>query len=502
MIDLERIEVVSGPGGTLWGANAVNGVVNIVTRSAADTQGEMISLGASENERHGAVRYGGSFNEEGHYRVYAKTSQHDDTMNAEGESTETGWERTQAGFRTDWGDHANNFTLQGDAYDGRLHQRGTDDISISGANVLVRGTRELESGSSLKLQAYFDHTERDQPGAFSQRLNAVDIDLQHESQFGTRNKFVWGGGYRHVSDRMDAGEAFAFLPEDIDMEWSNLFVQNEIALTERLDLTLGIKVEDNPFTGVEDMPGMQLAWTPGENKLVWGSLSRAVRSPSRIDRDYYSPANPPVIDGVPLYLIAGGKDFVSEVADVFELGYRSQPVARVSWSITGFYSEYDKLRTLESNDNGSGLVFENQAMADTYGVEMWGSWQLAPNWRLHGGLVAQEFDVQVKPGSTDVSNATAVANSDPQYYGLLRSSYEVSSRVSVDSTLRYVGELETAEVPAYTTLDLRVSWRLGKQLELSLVGQNLLESSHPEFSRAPGRSEFERAVYGKLVWGL
>ena len=502
LADLDRIEVISGPGGSLWGANAVNGVVNIVTRSAEDTQGELISVGGSVHEQQAAVRHGGELTNDGFYRIYAKHSRHDDTETAGGTSTYTGWERSQTGFRADWEGYDDHYTLQGDAYSGRLHQAGTDDIKISGANILGRASREFAPGSRLTFQAYVDHTQRHQPNAFVQHLNTIDLELQHECLIGERQMFMWGGGYRYLSDHVDNDVFFAFLPEDLNMQWRNVFIQDEIKLTRNLELTIGAKWEDNPFTGWETLPAIQLGWTPGHNQLIWTKASRAVRTPSRIDRDFYSPTNPPVVDGVPQYLIAGGPDFEAETANVYELGYRQQPVAQMSWSITAFYSEYDKLRTLELNDAATGYVFENQAKADTYGMEIWGSWQPVHNWRLHASLVTQTFDVYLEPGSTDISNTTGLASEDPDFYSSIRSSYDLSSHVTIDSTLRYVDELEGSQVPAYTALDVRVAWEISPHLEISLVGQNLTDHSHPEFGASPGRSEYERALYGKLIWDL
>lgn len=497
--DLDRIEVVSGAGGTLWGANAVNGVVNIVTRSAADTQGVLLSAGGSEHENYSALRYGGETGEGGYYRVYAKHSQHDDTLSESGLDTDTGWERSQLGFRMDWDDH---MTLQGDAYTGRLHQSNTDSIVISGANLLGRGSWHLDGGSRVSVQTYIDHTERDQPLAFSQHLTTFDLDAQQDMALGTRHKLIWGLGYRYADDDIHNYPAFAFLPENMHMIWRNLFVQDEIALTPQVTFTLGTKWEDNPYTGGETMPGAQFAWAPDETKLVWASASRAVRSPSRIDRDFYSPTHPPVVNGVARYAVAGGPDFVSEIADVYELGYRSQPVPEVSWSATVFYSHYDRLRTLELNTGGPGVVFKNMAEAYSRGIELWGSWQVAVPWRLHAGLVAQDLDVRRKPGSLDLTNITGLANGDPDYYWLLRSSYEFSSHLELHASLRHVEALENTKVPAYEELDLHLVWMPVPGWALSLVGQNLLAGDHAEFGPVGGRSVYERSLFGKVVWSL
>jgi iron complex outermembrane recepter protein len=499
--DLNRIEVVSGAGGTLWGANAVNGVVNIVTRSAADTQGTLVSASGSEHERYAALRYGGSLGGDGYYRVYAKHSQLDDTFSESGLDTDMGMERSQLGFRMDWGSGPDAITFQGDAYTGHLRQPGADNIETSGANLLARGGWQLDGGSRIAMQAYIDHTQRDQPLAFNQHLTTYDIDAQQEMNMG-RHKLVWGLGYRYADDDIRNEPIFAFLPEKLHMIWRNIFVQDEIALAPEVNLTLGTKWEDNPYTDGEAMPGAKLSWAPDTTKLVWVSASRAVRSPSRIDRDFYAPTQPKVVNGVPQYLYAGGPDFKSEVADVYELGYRSQPVPGVSWSATLFYSRYDHLRTLEPNTKGSGFVFKNMAEARSRGLELWGSWQVSDPWRLHAGLVLQELDIQLKPGSMDLTKTTALANADPDYYWLLRSSYEFSSRLGLHASLRHVEELEASRLPAYEELDLHLSWTPVPHWTLSLVGQNLLNGEHPEFGAVGRRSVYERSLFGKVVWSL
>lgn len=499
--DLHRIEVVSGAGGTLWGANAVNGVVNVVTKSAAETQGELVSIGGSNEEQHELVRHGGTLGD-GYYRVYAKHSENDNTFNTTGLDTETGWQRTQAGFRTDWDTGAEAMTLQGDAYTGRLHQLLTEDIKISGANILARKGWQLSGGSTVSLQAYADHTQRDQPGAFDQHMNTFDLELQQTFKVGDIHNLVWGGGYRYLADNIHNDRQFAFLPAETTMTWRNIFIQDEVALKANVNLTLGSKWEDNPYTGLETMPTARIAWAPDDTKLVWAGASRAVRSPSRIDRDLYAPSHPPIKNGVPQYGINGGPDFESEVADVFEMGYRSQPIPHISWSATVFYSDYDKLRTLEINTKGPGLVFKNMAEARAKGVEIWASWQVMDNWRLHAGAVAQEFDASLKPGGLDLTKTTSLATADPDNYWTLRSSFNFSANLELDASLRHVAELESTKLPAYTALDVNLTWALGDATELSLMGQNLLMGKHAEFGSLPGRSLFEPEVFAKLLWTL
>lgn len=498
--DVERIEVISGPGATLWGANAVNGVINVITKSAQDTQGALAGAGLSKNERHGAVRYGGALANGGHYRVYGKYATNDDTERANGTSVLTGWHRKQAGFRSDWTNANHRFTVQGDTYDGALHQQGTRDIKIAGANLTGQMNTKLADGSNLSLQAYWDYTERNQPNAFIEHLHTFDFQLQHSIKLGEIHNVVWGAGYRLALDHVNNAQSFAFLPGALNMYWGNLFLQDEVTLGENLRLTAGMKLENNNYTGVEFLPTLRLAWKPAPNTLVWTSASRSVRAPSRIDRDFFSPVNPPVVNGVPQYVVAGGPDFDSEVANVLELGYRARPLPTLSFSATAFYSRYDRLRTLEPNRNGPGSVFRNLAEGTTRGIEMWGTWQAMPAWRLSAGLVAQRVDTDLKPGSRDATGTTGLATSDPTHYWSIRSSYDIAQGKELDLTLRHVGALTRPIVPAYTALDIRYGWKIRRDLELSVIAQNLLDKSHAEYGAAPGRSEYDRAVFVKLLW--
>lgn len=500
--DVARIEVISGPGATLWGSNAVNGVINIITKSSADTQGALASAGGSKNEKNGAVRYGGELANGGHYRIYGKYIQHDDTRRADDIPVLTGWQRRQTGFRTDWGSGAQTFTVQGDAYTGSLHQATTRDIKIAGANLLGRTNARLTDGSSLSFQLYWDFTERDQPNAFIEHLNTLDFQFQHSLNLAGSHDIVWGAGYRNGFDRIKNGAAFAFLPASLNMYWGNVFIQDEIRLQDNLRLTAGAKVETNNYTGAEFLPNLRLAWTPAENNLLWTSVSRSVRSPSRIDRDFHSPSNPPVVGGIAQYVFAGGPNFVSEVANVIELGYRAQPSRTTSYSATAFYTRFNKLRTLEPNSSGPGVAFGNMAEGTARGIEMWGNWQASSRWRLSAGFVTQQTDTALKPGSLDFSGATGLATSDPSNYWTLRSLFDIAPGQEIDLTIRHAGKLERPAVPAYTAVDLRYGWKVRPDLELSLIGLNLLDPRHPEWAAAPGRSEYERSVFIKAVWRM
>src|SRR5688572_2887578 len=339
--DIERIEVISGPGATLWGANAVNGVINVITRTARDTQGTLASIGVGNRDQGAAVRYGGRLGDTGNFRIYGMRSEFENTTRADGVSLPDGWQTGQVGFRTDWRSGRDGFTVQGDAYSGQSEHGGfvgafeIRPIEVHGANVLARWSRQLAGGSDVRLQAYFDKTNRDDPLFYRPQSEIFDIDFHHAVPTGN-HRVLWGGGCRQGRDHVEPGSVFtSFVPASSRLEWYNVFVQDEIRLTERLELTAGIKLERNDYTGWEHLPSLRLAWKPADAQLLWGAVSRAVRSPSRLDRDVRFPATPiPAIP--PFFLLHGGTEFQSEVANVYEIGYRAQPAPSFIYSVTAF----------------------------------------------------------------------------------------------------------------------------------------------------------------------
>jgi len=496
MEDIERIEVISGPGATIWGANAVNGVINVITRPAAETQGGLLSADGSEHDSNGVLRYGGALPGGGHFRVYGKYAGADDTHTEQGLNTVTGWHREQAGFRADWNLARGSATVSGDGYNGYLGQFSTPQIRIAGANVQGNLTQKLDNGDDLRLQLILDHTERNQPNAYDEHLDTLSLELQHGFHLGQRHNVIWGGGYRYAWDKVTNGPSFGFLPGDADLSWGNVFAQDEITLLPQLKLTAGLKAERNNYTGVEYLPNLRLAWAPDPSRLLWTSISRSVRAPSRIDRDLFAPSQPIIIAGKPFFVIGGGPDFESEVAKVAEVGYRAQPVPTLSYSVTVYYSDYDRLRTLEPHPGGASL-FSNLGEGSGRGVELWGQWQPAAIWRLNGGLVVQRIETNLLPGSHDSSGSSGLATDDPGRHWLLRSSLDLSERLQFDATLRHTSSLPNPSVPGYSELDMQLLWKPRPDIEVALIGQNLLHPRHVEFG-GTGRSEFERTAALKL----
>jgi iron complex outermembrane receptor protein len=491
--DVERIEVISGPGATLWGANAVNGVINVITRPARDTQGLLANVGAGTNRVGAVARYGGKVGADGSYRVYAGGFERDNTELADGTPVRDGWSKGQAGFRADWNGVDRSATLQGDLYRGDLEQAAPGKTKIEGANIVARWNQLLPGGSELRLQTYFDYTMRDQPGVFKEHLNILDLEAQYAVRQTGPHKLLWGAGYRYASDRVENSPGLAFLPADKSLKWANVFVQDEIELAKGLELTLGVKAESNTYTGWDFLPSARIAWKPSDGQLVWGALSRAVRAPSRLDRELFVPGAPP-------FLLAGGPSFRSEISNVIELGYRARPSAGWSYSVAAFYDDYDRLRSFEPAPGGV-FVIDNKIEGTTHGLEAWTTYQFSKTVRLSGGLVLLKENLRLKADSRDPNGVSALGN-DPSHQWLLRASVDLSPRHELDVIVRHIGALPNPIVPSYTAVDARLGWRVSHEFDVSLTVQNLFDPSHPEFGAAATRSESERAVFLKLQWRL
>ncbi|TAK40823.1 MAG: TonB-dependent receptor [Betaproteobacteria bacterium] len=489
--DVQRIEVISGPGATLWGANAVNGIINVSTRPAAETKGILAFAGTGNRESGIGARYGTDLGG-GALRVYGKAFNRDNTVRATGADVADGWHNSQAGFRADWGTPASGFTLQGDAYRGTIEQLAPGDVRISGGNLLARWSRQFAAGDRLQVQAYFDHTDREIPGSFAERLDTFDVEFQHAFHAAERHFVTWGGGQRHSRDHVSNSPVLAFFPADAALSWTNLFVQDEIQLGDGLRFTAGAKIASNPYTGWELLPSARLTWKPDVKRTVWGAVSRAVRAPARLDRELFVPGRPP-------FFLAGGPGFRSEISNVFELGYRAQPSPRIAYSFTAFHSVHDHLRTLEAIGGGA-FIIGNQMEGNTTGLETWGSFQAAKNWRLSAGALFLDQDLRFKLGSSDTN--LAGAGNDAKRQLSLRSSLDLRGNQELDLMLRYVSRLPNPAVPSYTALDVRYALRLQRNLEISVTAQNLLERRHAEFGAAATRSEIERGVFFKLRYSL
>ena len=497
MEDLDRIEVISGPGATQWGANAVNGVINIISKSAKDTQGGLLVAGAgTELQNFTGLRYGGELAPGLYYRIYGKFFSRDSTIRPNGLIGDDAWRVGQGGIRLDWDAAAGNaLTLQSDLYTGAATRAGPDDTRMSGGNLTGRWTHTFSENSDLQLQAYYDHTYRNIPGSFIQTLDTYDIDFQHRFPLGRAHDIVWGFGFREVDDDIVNTPANAFLPSQVIRIWSNLFLQDKITLVEdRLKVTAGTKVEHNDYTGVEFEPSVRLAFTPDRNNTLWAAVSRAVRTPSRVDSDLYSPATPP-------YTIAGGPFVVSEKLIAYEIGYRVQLDRQLVLSIATFYNDYNDLRSLEPlrPPRAFPALLSSGLRGYSEGAELTADWQASSWWRLRAGWTELRVGSEPQPGSPDRGTARSIAM-DPNFQGSLRSQWDWTPHWETDAALRYVGPIANQQLPGYTELDLRVGWHPAAAWEFSLVGLNLLHDHHPEFNSPLSRREIQRSLYGKATW--
>jgi iron complex outermembrane receptor protein len=490
--DVDRIEVISGPGATLWGANAVNGVINVITRSAANTQGLLVGGTAGGDERSALIRYGGALGASGHYRVYAKRNAFDNTESVAGNPQPDGWNSDQVGFRADWGGPERGFTVQGDHYNGKSEPRPFGPIQISGTNLLANWNRQRPDGSGLRLQSYFDRTERDDPITFHDRMDVLDFEFQQDFPLRTQD-ILWGGGYRHAHDETGQGLLTTFIPATRNLHWENVFVQDEIRLRKNVDLTLGVKLDRNIYTGTEILPNVRFAWKPASDQLLWASASRAVRAPSRIDKEFFFPGNPP-------YLITGGPDFVSEISNVFEVGYRAQPTNAASFSVTVFHHRHENLRSGEQQPDGSFQV-QNGTAGWTTGLEAWGNLQVTRRWRLSGGLVELHQHFWTKPGFHDPDGAVDLGN-DPKHQWSLRSMVNVTPTLDFDVMVRSVSALPAPRIAGYTAVDASLGWRPNAHIELSLFLKNMFGAGHVEFAPGPlaAASDYDRSASARLLW--
>jgi iron complex outermembrane recepter protein len=496
LADIDRIEVISGPGAALWGANAVNGVINVITKDAKDTPGLLLSGGGgTELNGFGTVRYGGALGAQWRYRIYSAGFARDPTALPSGQDATDDWHLGQGGFRVDWNaSTTSRFTLQGDLYDGRIGQPSADDIAVSGGNVMAKWSRTISETSTLAAQVYYDRTHRNIPGTFGEDLDIYDVDLQHQLRLSTRHDVVWGLGYRLINDHVANSPALAFLPAHVARQWFTGFLQDEIALVpDRLHVALGTKIEHNDYTGLEIQPSGRVNWTLGPSATLWTAVSRAVRTPSRIDRELFAPGQPP-------YFLAGGPTFDSEEELAYELGYRHQHGA-LALSVATFYNHYHGLRSLEqvSPPAAFPIVIGNGQDGESFGAELTAEYRLTSGWRLRAGYTELRIYIWPNPGSTDTSRgATESHTPDRQFF--LHSSVDLPAHVRLDAGFRAIDDIANQRVPAYAELNAKLTWQPTAHLDLSVVGQNLLHRRHAEFGAGAARREIERGVYGLVEW--
>lgn len=499
--DVDRIEVISGPGATLWGANAVNGVINIITRKADATQGGFASVQAGGDQRNAGLRYGGKAGEALSYRLYVRGYEGDQTKRAGSRlAAQDDWSRLQGGFRLDWEASAqDNLTLQGDAHGGQRGQFALQDERIKGRNLSSRWNRGFADDSALQVQLYYDRTERRSEGGGNEgfTFDSYDLEIQHSFPIGSRHDVVLGGGVRVSHYDITGTPAFDFIPASRTLRLANAFVQDTIRIGDATRLILGLKVEDYPYSATAILPNARLSVQLGERAMVWAAVSRAVRSPTPFDRDVIERLG--TID-----FLIGGPDFRTEKLTAFEAGGRAQPTSEVTLSVSAFYNRYDDLRSIEINPTTIfPLEWGNMVRGRTYGFEAWADYGITPWWKLSAALNLLKEKFRLKPGAAALLLPTLPGveqqGNDPDVQASLRSSMNLGTAATLDFALRYVGTRPLPRVGDYVELDAHLNHDLTRHLQLSLTGRNLLHARHQEYP-TPDANPVTRKILAGLQW--
>jgi len=528
--DVERIEVIRGPGATIWGPNALNGVINIITKSSKDTHGTLVNAGGGNvDQGFSNTRYGGGNGKGFDYRVYGMgfvrgPEYHSDRNNYDS------WRALQGGGRMDSSpDERDSFTLQGDIYDEGAGEtvtavtyappyqqivQGTE--LLSGGNILGRWQHTQGEGKDFQLQFYYDRTSRQEPN-FADYRNTFDFDFLDRFRLPARQEITWGFGARaSTGSNPTIVSGLYFLPETRTDTLYTGFFQDEVGLVQdRLSIQFGTKLLKTNYTGFQLQPTARLLWTPTKKQTFWAAFTHALRTPSDAERAFYlSGFTGSFVGGLPFFArFNANPNFESEQMNGYEFGYRNLVRKSLYFDFAAFFNHYNDLFSediagapfIETNPAPTHVLlpadFGNGLLGTTRGIEVAPEWRPFSFWRLAASYSFLQMEIEKRPGSLDVGTAPTVAGSSPRHQVTAQSDFDLTKTVSLDLTYRFVSKLPAQAINAYSTGDVQFAWKPRPDIRFSILGQNLLQPRHYEFASDPGPNvAIKRSVYGQITW--
>ncbi len=536
--DIERIEVIRGPGAVMWGANAVNGVINIITRKAADTTGNVVSL-TTGSEDHGIAgfRHGAELSANSFGRVYVKSSQRDEQRMLEGGDNNDDWWLRQAGFRVDTSmRERESVTVQGDIYRGKSSIRAFlpspfgptaptvldhNDTDMRGYNLLGRWEGDIEDGGSVSVQAYYDRAVREVSGLIDIDFSTWDLEFQHIADLAGPHQLIWGGSFRLIQDEIGRTETFNYDPDKATRRrWGGFIQYDYAAIPDELNLIVGSKFEYNDYSHFEIQPAVRLLWRPDERHTVWSAISRAVRSADRSDQDLnlrlQALAPSAATFGLPgLVQLTPNKDHESEDLTAVEIGHRFRIRDNLSWDLATFYNNYEDHSAFLLSGTPFAVftptphvvipaISDNEQQIETWGFEWLLDWQPTDSWQLQGWYAWMDTDSEYGDNPNLISTAKSQEHANRRNLAFVRSRTNLEGSLEFDAMLRYVDAERNADIPSYTELDLRLGWHPQKDLEFSIVLQNIFDNEHREAGNNDvvqlAAGEIQRAIQLRMVW--